>query len=173
MWTNLTNPTRTLNVILTVWCSIWRQDSVVGVTTLQIGSIAGRCRRCSSAPRHLDCLWVQPTSYSVVLGVLSLGQSWCGSIRLSPPIFLRGVDRGNFISAYGSWDSAVGVVSGLLAGRYRVWILARLGDFSLLQNAYISSGAHHTWYSMSTGVLSWDYSCRSMKLIIHLHLCWG
>jgi len=73
-----------LNVILTVWHSIWSHHSVAGVTTLQIGSIAGRCRRCFSARRHLDWLWVHPTSYSVVLGVLCLGQSWCGSIRLFP-----------------------------------------------------------------------------------------
>ena len=153
-----------------MWLSIWSYDSVIGVTMLQIGSITGRCR-CSSAPRHLDCLWVHQTSYSVVLGVLCLGKVGV-EVYICSPMFLCGIDKDNciFICVYGSWNSAE---TGLLAGRYRVWILARLRDFSLFQNAYTSSGAHQAWYSMSSRVLSWDYSHRSMKLIIHHHLCWG
>ena len=36
-----------------------------------------------------------------------------------PPIFLCGIIRDNciFICEYGSWDSAVGAVTGLMAGR--------------------------------------------------------
>ena len=75
----------------------------------------------------LQVIWTasgstQPPTYSVVPGVLSVGQNWCGSIRLLPSIFLCGVDRDNyiFICAYESWDSAVGVVTVLLAGQNRV-----------------------------------------------------
>ena len=55
-----------------------------------------------------------------------------GKHTSAPPIFLCGVDRDNyiFICAYGSWDSAVSVVTGLLAGWYRIWILASLRLFS-------------------------------------------
>jgi len=53
----------------------------------------------------------------------------------------------------GTWDSAVDIVTTLLASRSRVRIPAGGKHFSLLRNVQFGSGIHSASISISTGVL--------------------
>ena len=55
---------------------------------------------------------------------------------------------------YRSRDKVVGIATRLRAGGFRVRILVRSKDFSLLQNVQTGSGAHPASSSVCSGVLS-------------------
>lgn len=55
----------------------------------------------------------------------------------------------------------------LWAGRSDVGIPIRPSDFSLLRDVPTGWGTHPASYAMSTGVISWEYSGRSMMFTTH------
>jgi hypothetical protein len=73
---------------------------------------------------------------------------------------------------FSSYESVVGTVIRLRAGRSRVRIPTGAGDFSVLQNIHKTSGAHPTFYSVVIGALSLGggaKAARGVKLTTYFH----